>query len=295
VNFLGQGLDPATRAKNCAAAGIPVGFNSNVVNATALGTNSGNPRLTSETASSKSFGVVIQPRWIPRLNLTADYIDINLTNAISSLSLTNIMDSCYDSSSYPNNQYCSLFQRDPNTHQVVNFQQGYVNAGNLHFTGVQLGADYHFTLPSNLGDIAMRAQYLDTQRLTVQIGSVPVQETAGQIGTNKGRGSVDVLYHKGGFAWDWQGLYTGNANFSNQYAANYQDYMTVHPWWVINSTISYELPHDVTARLIVDNVFQKLPPFPAIAGSGGNYATGVSQYFSGLMGRYFMLSLNAHF
>jgi len=295
VNFLGQGLDPATRAKNCAAAGIPVGFNSNVVNATALGTNSGNPHLTSETASSKSFGVVIQPRWIPRLNLTADYIDINLTNAISSLSLTNIMDSCYDSSNYPNNQYCSLFQRDPNTHQVVNFQQGYVNAGNLHFTGVQLGADYHFTLPSNLGDIAMRAQYLDTQRLTVQIGSVPVQETAGQIGSNKGRGSLDVLYHKGAFAWDWQGLYTGNANFSNQYAANYQDYMTVHPWWVINSTISYELPHDVTARLIVDNVFQKLPPFPAIAGSGGNYATGVSQYFSGLMGRYFMLSLNAHF
>ena len=295
VNFIGQGLDPATRAKNCAAAGIPSGFNSNVVNATALGTNSGNPHLTSETAASKSAGVVIQPRWIPRLNVTVDYIDINLTNAISSLSLTSIMDSCYDSTTYPNNQYCSLFQRDPNTHQVVNFQQGYVNAGNLHFTGIQLGADYHFTLPRSLGDIAMRAQYLDTRKLTVQIGSVPVQETAGQIGTNKGRGSVDVLYHKGKFAWDWQGLYTGNANFSNQYAANYQDYMTVHPWWVINSTLSYELPHDVTARLIVDNVFNKLPPFPAIAGSGGNYATGVSQYFSGLMGRYFILSLDAHF
>ena len=295
VNYIGQGLDPATRARNCAAAGIPVGFNSNVVNATALGTNSGNTHLTSETAASQSFGVVIQPRWIPRLNLTADYIDINLTNAISSLSLTNIMDSCYDASTYPNNQYCTLFQRDPATHQVVNFQQGYVNAGNLHFTGIQLGADYHFTLPANLGDIAMRAQYLDTQRLSVQIGSVPVRETAGEIGTNKGRGSVDVLYHKGGFAWDWQGLYTGSANFSNQYAADYQDYMTVHPWWVINSTISYELPHDITARLIIDNVFNKLPPFPAIAGSGGNYSTGVSQYFTGLMGRYFMVSLNAHF
>jgi hypothetical protein len=295
VNYIGQGLDPATRAHNCAAAGIPTGFNSNVVNATALGTNSGNSHLTSETAVSQSVGVVIQPRWIPRLNLTVDYIDINLTNAIASLSLTNIMESCYDATSYPNNQYCNLFQRDPNTHQVVNFQQGYVNAGNLHFTGIQLGADYRFTLPRELGDIAMRANYLDTRKLTVQIGSVPVQETAGQIGSNKGRGSLDVLYHKGKFAWDWQGLYTGNANFSNQYAANYQDYMTVHPWWVVNSTVSYELPHDVTARLIVDNVFAKLPPFPAIAGSGGNYATGVSQYFSGLMGRYFQLSLSAHF
>ena len=85
VNYIGQGLDPATRARNCQAEGIPAGFNSNVVNATALGTNSGNPHLTSETASSKSAGVVIQPRWIPRLNVTVDYIDINLTNAISSL------------------------------------------------------------------------------------------------------------------------------------------------------------------------------------------------------------------
>ncbi len=164
--------------------------NSKVVNATALGTNSGNPHLTSETAASKSAGVVVQPRWIPRLNVTVHYIDINLTNAISSLSLTSIMDSCYDSTTYPNNQYCSLFQRDPNTYQFVNFHQGYLNAGNLHFTGIQLGADYRFTLPRSLGDIAMRAQYLDTLKLTVQIGS------------NKGRGSVDVLYHKGKFAWD---------------------------------------------------------------------------------------------
>jgi outer membrane receptor protein involved in Fe transport len=295
VNFIGQGLDPATRAKNCAAAGIPAVFNSNVVNATALGSNSGNTHLTSETAASQSVGVVIQPRWIRHLNLTVDYIDINLTNAISSLSLTNIMDSCYDAASYPNNQYCSLFQRDPKTHQVVNFEQGFVNAGVLHFTGVQLGADYRFDLPQGLGDMALRANYLDTRKLTSQIGSVPVQETAGQIGTNKGRGSLDAIYHHGKFAWDWQGLYTGSANFSNTNPVNYQNYMTVHPWWVINSTLSYELPHDVTARVIVDNVFNKLPPFPAIAGSGGNYATGVSQYFSGLMGRYFLVSLDAHF
>jgi len=295
VQFIGQGLDPATRAKNCAAAGIPTGFNSNVVNATALGTNSGNPHLTSETAASQSVGVVISPRWVSKLHFTVDYIDINLTNAISSLSLTNIMDSCYDSANFPNNQYCSLFQRDPTTHQVTNFQQGYVNAGNLHFTGIQMGADYHFDLPAALGDMSLRANYLDTRKLTVQIGSVPVQETAGQIGTNKGRGTIDALYHKGRFAWDWQGIYTGSANFSNTNPPGYQDYMTVHPWWVINSTLSYELPHDVTGRLIVDNVFNKLPPFPAIAGSGGNYATGVSQYFSGLMGRYFLLSLDAHF
>ena len=40
-NYSNQGLDPAVRQKNCQAAGInPSTFVSNVVNATALGTNS---------------------------------------------------------------------------------------------------------------------------------------------------------------------------------------------------------------------------------------------------------------
>ena len=52
-NFVNQGTAPATRKTNCAAAGIDTAtFTSNVVNATALGTSSGNANLQSETADS---------------------------------------------------------------------------------------------------------------------------------------------------------------------------------------------------------------------------------------------------
>ena len=69
----------------------------------------------------------------------------------------------------------------------------------------------------------------------------------------------------------------------------------VSHWWVINTTISYQFPREVTARLIIDNVTNKEPPFPALAGTGGNYNTSLNQYFSGVMGRYFLLAAEVHF
>ncbi|HEY0800582.1 MAG TPA: TonB-dependent receptor [Steroidobacteraceae bacterium] len=97
-NFYQQGSAPATRKANCIAAGInPASFTSTVVNATAQGTTSGNSGLSSEVAFSKTFGVVLRPRFIPKLNISVDYIDIALKDAIQALTLVNNLDACYDS------------------------------------------------------------------------------------------------------------------------------------------------------------------------------------------------------
>jgi hypothetical protein len=47
--------------------------------------------------------------------------------------------------------------------------------------------------------------------------------------------------------------------------------------------------------LIVDNVFDKDPPFPALAGTGGNFLTAASVYFSGIIGRIYQLSPELRF
>src|SRR6202012_535152 len=83
-HFIGRGTAPATRAANCAAAGIPQGFVSNVVNATAQGISSGNQGLSSETAHSVWYGFGVRPRWVPKLNFSVDYINSRLSNAIES-------------------------------------------------------------------------------------------------------------------------------------------------------------------------------------------------------------------
>jgi iron complex outermembrane receptor protein len=299
-NFVGQGSDPTQRAANCAAAGIPVGFVSNVVNATASGTTSGNTALQSEIAFSKTFGVVLRPRFVPKLNISVDYIDISLKDAIQALTLVDNLDACYDSSNYPDNPSCGTFTRDPNTHQITNFHAGYVNAGLLEFTGIQAALDYTFELPWAIGSLETSAHYLDTQRLKSQIATASPNELAGSLGgpdpgPAKSKGSLDVLYANHGFSWDWQGIFIGPMNLNNQLVTGTANYMTVDHWWLINSTLGMKFTPQLQARFIVYNVFNKEPPFPALAGTAGNFLNATSLYFSGIIGRAMQLSVDYKF
>jgi outer membrane receptor protein involved in Fe transport len=299
-NFIGQGTDPAQRAANCAAAGIVQPFVSNVVNATAQGTVSGNTSLVSEVAFSKTYGFVLRPRWVPKLNISADYIDISLKDAIETLTLVQNMDACYDSSTFPNNPSCNTFVRDPTTHQVTTFHAGFVNAGLLEFTGIQASLDYTFDLPAGYGSIETTAHYLDTIRLVSQVGSASPNELAGSLGgpnpgPAKAKGNLDILYFNQGFSWDWQGIFIGPYNLNNQATSLDQDYMTVGHWWLINTTIGMQFNPQFKMQLIVDNVFNKEPPFPALSGTGGNFANATTQYFSGILGRALTLTLDYKF
>ena len=79
-------------------------------------------------------------------------------------------------------------------------------------------------------------------------------------------------------------------------AANSKDILHVNPWWVFNSTITCDITHFLTARLIVDNVFDKEPPFPALAaGTGGNFASATTLYFPGIIGRTYQLAVDVRF
>ncbi len=294
-NFVNQGTAPATRAANCAKAGINTAtFTSNVVNATAKGTSSGNTGLQSETADSRTIGIVLRPRWVPKLSISVDYIDIALANAIETLTLQQLLYACYDSTNYPNNASCGSFTRNA-AGQITTFGAGYVNAGLLHFQGIQAGIDYSFTLPGVFGRIDTRLSYLEERQLVSKIGSASPIQYAGEIGTPTNKGTIDVTYLNGPVSWNVQSIFVGSANFNNLNTSTQQDYLTVHPWWLINSTVGYNVTKDVTVRLIVDNVFNKQPPFPALAGSGGNFANATSQYFPGIIGRTYLLSAGVKF
>ncbi len=67
------------------------------------------------------------------------------------------------------------------------------------------------------------------------------------------------------------------------------------PWWVINSTLGYDVTQAFHVNLIVNNVFDKQPPFPALAGAQGNFTLATTQYFPGIIGRTYMLEASMHF
>jgi iron complex outermembrane recepter protein len=303
LNFIDQGTAPGTRQANCEAEGITQPFTSNIVNATSLASQSGNPQLQSESADARTIGVVIRPRWVPRLSVTTDYIDIKLENAIESLSATDIMDACYDATDFPNNESCSRITRDAN-HQVTFIETGYVNAGFRQFEGIASSIDWTFDLPAfggepgSLGSLTFRANHLATMKLVSKVGSASPNQLAGELtlgSTISSKGSLSLDYHKGPFSVYLQGLFTGSTRFDNNDQEDTKDFLRVHRWWLFNSTASYDVSNNFTARLIVNNVFDKQPPFPSLAGTAGNFSTSTSQYFSGILGRSYLLAAEMRF
>ncbi|MBU3077045.1 TonB-dependent receptor domain-containing protein [Sphingomonas quercus] len=111
ANFINAGK--ASRPANCAAAGVPVGFQNTEARAATLEILSGgNSNLTVEKSRSITFGAIIQPRWVPGLTVTLDYYDVKISNVIQPVEPQTILDGCYDAPSL-DNTFCKLiYPRD---------------------------------------------------------------------------------------------------------------------------------------------------------------------------------------
>lgn len=99
----------ATRAANCAAAGRPDGYDFVYTSSLEI-VSGGNPDLKAETSKSLTLGGVLTPRFVPGLSISVDYFDITIDDVITSPSVQQALNACYDSPTL-NNQFCALFER----------------------------------------------------------------------------------------------------------------------------------------------------------------------------------------
>ena len=136
ARYISDGDFPDNRAANCAAAGITQPFDSFVAGGTVQGKSGGNRFLRDENADTFSVGLVYTPDFdfmdkIGNVSLTADYIEINLRDYVTTFSLEDFMVACYDAASYPND-FCNNFERSADGN-VVDFEVGPGNAGIIDF------------------------------------------------------------------------------------------------------------------------------------------------------------------
>ena len=274
--FVTLGPDPATRAANCAAIGIVQPFTSNVVNRTIIGADEGNPNLLPERSHAFNLGGVLTPRWIPNLTVQADYFRINLKNRIAPLSLTNILQACFDSPSFPNNPFCSpnLFQRDASG-QIVFGKTTQLNAGLSKFKAVNVQADYHFDVADALAAIKIRknksdlgefAFHLQVQRgidNKVQVLDELPNDTINTFSDPKYQGTLDTTYRLGPWRVFWRILYQDAPVFNtlnNAFVLDDNDNIVKFGARVIhNGSIAYTIRDMVTVQLGVDNITNRKP------------------------------------
>ncbi|MCX2780055.1 TonB-dependent receptor plug domain-containing protein [Microbulbifer thermotolerans] len=74
----------------------------------ATGFFAGNPDLDKETSESWTLGAVWTPTFVEDLSFTLDYWRIDVEDAIGTFTTDQIVDNCYASASFPNNDFCNL-------------------------------------------------------------------------------------------------------------------------------------------------------------------------------------------
>ena len=111
----------------------------------------GNPNLQPEKATTKTVGVVLQPRMIPRLALTVDYWNIDLKNAIQGYGADAIINNCINHTTAtlvaPS---CALVHRDPGGSLWLT-SNGFIsdlpnNVGRIKTDGWDFNAAYSYRL-----------------------------------------------------------------------------------------------------------------------------------------------------
>ncbi|MDF0753014.1 TonB-dependent receptor, partial [Marinobacter sp. 71-i] len=70
-----------------------------------------------------------------------------------------------------------------------------------------------------------------------------------------------------------QAQYYGKGKFDVDEAPNARNIMGVSDWWLFNATVGTKVNDQFGLKLIVDNVFNAKPPFPALAGSANSVPT----------------------
>ena len=141
------GPTPVATQAQCALSGItPAQYGHvAVVNASRFGYHAimgGNEDLQPESATTRTIGIVLQPKFVRGFNAAIDWWDLRLKGAISTIGAQAILDSCIASG---DPVFCSRVHRDPNGSLWLGngfVDDRLVNLGGIRTRGIDGSADY---------------------------------------------------------------------------------------------------------------------------------------------------------
>jgi outer membrane receptor protein involved in Fe transport len=150
----------------CSQTGVPV-YGSAALNSPAGQyqlLQGGNPDLEPEESDTTTIGVILQPRFAPKLALSIDYFDIDIQDTISTFGPSNTLSACYVNA---DPDACSRIRRNPGTGQLW-LGDGHVvdtniNIGSLQTSGYDMNLTYAGLEIGRFGELNFNvtATYID--------------------------------------------------------------------------------------------------------------------------------------
>lgn len=254
----------SSRVQTTAGVLDPVTNTSPVLQAFSLG----NPNLRPEKADTTSAGVVIRPSFTPGLAFSVDYYRINVQDAISTLSLQDIVNRCVAG----NQDLCGLITRANGA--ITEIQNPYLNLQSLKTDGLDIELSY--TRPVGRGDATARFLINRVFSYAISDGVTEIDRVGDMVNAQpKWTGSamfgyrVDRLNVVADIAYIGSGKY--DVTFTNPTDINDN---TIGSRLFVNAQVSYDFGNGDSRRevfLAVSNLFNERPPAIFVYSGGPNY------------------------
>ncbi|MBL8555603.1 MAG: TonB-dependent receptor [Phenylobacterium sp.] len=247
----------------------------------------GNRNLDPEVAHTFTAGVVLQPDFLPRLQLSADVFDIDLKDALTVPTAQEVVDRCFGG----DQTFCAGITRDA-ANTITQVQVTAFNSQTLKTRGIDFEASYQFPLDelgSGLsGDVGLRTVVTYVDRLITSTGASSV-DTAGQLqgtfATPKFRSSTTVSYANGPLNLRALVNVVGKGKYDNTYGPLDLDKNNYPAFVYLDLSAQYDLTERVQLYAKVENVLDKDPPL--IANGTITIAASAGSQFYDLRGRFF--------
>lgn len=170
----------------------------------------GNPQLQPEKADTTAAGFVVRPPVLPGLEFSVDYYKIKVLSAISTLSLTDIVNRCF----LGNQELCGLISRTSGV--ITRIDNPYLNLQSLATDGI----DFELSLRMAVGRGTASARLLANRVFSYTVSDgVTTIERAGDIsnGQPKWASSAMLAYRIGKFSFLIDATSIGGGNYDNTF------------------------------------------------------------------------------
>lgn len=292
VQFINSGPNPAARRAACLAdfqanpgfGVLPDGSNAGASAEMRLAlfrpptqnlqrasiTTGGNPNLQNEISNTLTYGLVIQPRFVPGLTITADRIEVDLKDGLAAFETSDFAQTCYDSPERPAD-LCSAFKRLAQTDglnqggTIVTGRSTTFNASVIKYRGEVYNVNYNFPLTNlfggqNLGTLELAVEATHNSLRLSSVTGTSFTRLDGTIFLPEWNGRFDARYTNGPFRLTYQLNYLDKAKIGPTVTAETNPQIFIDANITHNLSVLYDFGR-LELRAGINNFTDKSPSY----------------------------------
>ncbi len=226
---------------------------------------SGNPNLQPEVGDTFTAGFAYTPAFVPGLQLSVDYYDIDLTDAIGALSQQQVANFCALGTPDQKAFYCTLITFDASGAVPLSVTTPYLNLGESIRKGFDVSASYRTALDTFVsqapGNVSFGLSGNYYTHFQTDLGTGLIERAGDIIGAPKVLATATIGYDIGPVSASALVRYIGKSQYDNTFVEGVTiNDNTVPSATYVNFMVDYTFSDHLQLFGVIRNAFDRAPP-----------------------------------